>query len=275
MSDINGADRYVVPGLQRGLQLLGQFTRERRELSGAELSRRMDLPRASVFRLLQTLELMGFVERVGDSANYKLGLAVLQLGFEYLSAMELTEHGRPVLEALSAATGLSAHLVVRDGCEVVFVAKAAGQSSLFNSIQVGARLPAHATGLGRILLINQSAASLRELYASTPLTAFTAQTPTSLVQLKKLIDDITMRGYGISQGGFEAGISTIAAPVFDDRHSVTAAISVTVPASRVDETRQAELVAHVQAAATRLSQRLSHSPNGDTSRSRSLEKSAA
>lgn len=275
MSDTAASDRYVVPGLQRGLQLLAQFTRERRELSGAELSRRMDLPRASVFRLLQTLELMGFVERVGDSAHYKLGLAVLQLGFEYLSAMELTEHGRPVLEALSAATGLSAHLVVRDGREVVFVAKAAGQSSLFNSIQVGARLPAHATVLGRILLINQSAANLRELYASTPLTAFTAQTPTTLAQLKKLIDEIAMRGYGVSQGGFDAGISTIGAPVFDDRHSVTAAISVTVPAAKVDETRQAGLIAHVQAAATRLSQRLSHSPQAAPATLPTLEKSTA
>jgi DNA-binding IclR family transcriptional regulator len=275
MSELAASDRYVVPGLQRGLQLLAQFTRERRELSGAELSRRMDLPRASVFRLLQTLELMGFVERVGDSAHYKLGLAVLQLGFEYLAAMELTEHGRPVLEALSAATGLSAHLVVRDGREVVFVAKAAGQSSLFNSIQVGARLPAHATVLGRILLINQSAANLLELYANTPLTAFTQQTPTTLAALKKMVDDIAARGWGISQGGFEAGISTIAAPVFDDRHSVTAAISVTVPSSRVEELRQAELVAHVQAAAARLSQRLSHSPQAKSAPRAILEKSTA
>jgi DNA-binding IclR family transcriptional regulator len=275
MNELAAADRYVVPGLQRGLQLLAQFTRERRELSGAELSRRLDVPRASVFRLLQTLEMMGFVERVGDGAHYKLGLAVLQLGFEYLAAMELTEHGRPVLEALSAATGLSAHLVVRDGREVVFVAKAAGQSSLFNSIQVGARLPAHATVLGRILLINQSAASLRELYVSTPLAAFTPQTPTTLADLKKMIDDIAARGYGISQGGFEAGISTIGAPVFDDRHAVTAAISVTVPASKVDESRQAELIAHVQVAAKRLSQRLSHSPQAAATLAQTLEKSTA
>ena len=65
--------RYTVPALQRGLELLGEFSREGKPLTGAELARRLNLPRASVFRILQTLELMGFVQRVGDSSQYQLG----------------------------------------------------------------------------------------------------------------------------------------------------------------------------------------------------------
>ena len=260
-------DRYVVPGLQRGLQLMAQFSRETPELSGADLSRRLDLPRASVFRLLQTLEHMGFIERVGDSANYKLGIAVLRLGFEYLASLELTELGRPVLESLTAATGLSAHLVVRDAREVVFVAKAMGRASLFNSIQVGARLPAHATVLGRVLLGELTLPDLRELYAGQTLQAFTSQTPTTLARLKQMVDDDKLRGYGISQGGYETGISTIAAPVFDDRHRVTAAVSVTVPANQVNADQLDELVAQVRAGAARLSHRISHLPPDNTSTS--------
>ena len=107
-------DRYTVPGLARGLQLLMQFNRDERELSGAELSRRLGLPRASVFRMLFTLEQSGFLERCPDGVSYKLGLAVLRLGFELLSSMELTEVGRPVIESLRDRSGFSAHLVVRD-----------------------------------------------------------------------------------------------------------------------------------------------------------------
>ena len=260
MSAAQTDDRYLVPALQRGMQLLGQFSRDERELTGAELSRRLDLPRASVFRLLQTLEQMGFVERVGDSASFKLGIAVLRLGFEYLASMELTEHGRPIIEDLCGSTGLSAHLVVRDGREVVFVAKSAGRSLMFNSIQVGARLPAHATALGRVLLADLSLEDLRYLYAGVELTAFTPQTPTTLAALKKLIDADAQRGYGISQGGYEAGISTIAAPVFDDHHKVAAAVSVTVPAQKVEPAALDEYVAQVRQAAMRLSQRISHLP---------------
>ena len=173
MTHEQSGDKYLVPALQRGMQLLGQFSRDKRALTGADLSRRLDLPRASVFRLLRTLEQMGFVERVGDSANYKLGIAVLRLGFEYLASMELTEHGRPIIDDLCGATGLSSRLVVRDGREVVFVAKSAGRSFMFNSIQVGARLSAHATVLGRILLADLSLDDLSHLYAGVALEAFT------------------------------------------------------------------------------------------------------
>ena len=184
MSEDKGDDRYTVPALARGLQLLMSFNRDDRELTGAELSRRLDLPRASVFRMLQTLEQGGFVERVGDGASYKLGLAVLRLGFEYLASMELTEHGRPVIEALRDLCGYSAHVVVRDSREVVFVAKVAGRSAMFHSIQVGARLPAHATVLGRLLLSDLDINGLRHLYPEEPLPAYTARTPTTLAQLR-------------------------------------------------------------------------------------------
>ena len=253
-------DRYQVPALQRGIQLLGQFTRDQRELTGAELSRRLGLPRASVFRLLQTLEQMGFIERVGEGPSYKLGIAVLRLGFEYLASMELTEHGRPILDTLCAATGLSAHLAVRDGREVVVVAKSAGRSVMFNSIQVGARLPAHATVLGRVLLADLTAQQLQDLYAGVALEAYSAQTPTTLDTLKAMIDADAHRGYGVSQGSYDAGISTIAAPVFDDRHHVAAVINVTVSANRIAAATMEPLVAEVCQAASSLSQRLNHVP---------------
>jgi DNA-binding IclR family transcriptional regulator len=253
-------DKYLVPALQRGLELLGQFNRETPELSGADLARKLDLPRASVFRILHTLERSGFVERVGDTTLYKLSIGVLRLGFEYLASMELTEHGRPVIELLRDQSGYSAHLVVRDGRYVVFVSKAAGRSAQFHSIQVGARLPAHATVLGRLLLSDLDMAALSLLYPDTPLPTYTSRTPTTLPQLKSLIDIDREAGYGISQGGFETGITTIAAPVFNDSHEVVAAVSITVPAQQIAPEQIAVLVPQVQQAASQLTQRISHMP---------------
>ncbi len=253
-----GDARYAVPALTRGLQLLMQFSAEERELTGAELARRLNAPRASIFRLLHTLEQLGFVERVGDSSSYRLGLAVLRLGYAYLASIELNEHARPVLDALAAATGYSSHLVVRDGRDVVFVAKTAGRQALFHSIQVGARLPAHATVLGRILLGGLGTAALTALFGPGPLKTFTPQTPASIKKLKVLIDHDRAQGYGISQGGFESGISVIAAPVQDENGKVSAAISITVPAQQIDAARAAPLIAHVRAAAAQLSGRVRH-----------------
>ena len=252
------ADKYTVPALQRGMQLLAQFTRQEPALTGAELSRRLGLPRASVFRILQTLEQMGFVERVGDGPSYKLGIAVLRLGFEFLASMELTEHGRPIIDELANATGLSAHIVVRDGTEVVFVAKAALRNLVYSTIHVGARLPAHATVLGRVLLADLDLQALERLYAGRPLDVFTPKTPATLAALREAALADAARGYGISEGGYETNICTVAAPVFDDHHKVAAAISVTVPGPRVEADQLPVLVQQVQQAAARLTQCISH-----------------
>lgn len=253
-------DRYTVPALARGLQLLMQFNRTERELSGAELSRRLGLPRASVFRMLFTLEQGGFLERAEDGVSYRLGLPVLRLGFELLASMELTEYGRPVIEELRDRCGYSAHIVVRDATEVVFIAKAAGRSALFQSVQVGARLPAHATVLGRLLLADQDMNGLQALYPQEPLHAYTARTPTTLAQLLALIQEDRAKGYGVSMGGFETGISTVAAPVFNERGAVTAAVSIAVPAQRIDDSMLPALVDMVRTAAAQLTERISHLP---------------
>ena len=74
-------DKYIVPGLERGLRLLGEFSGRQRTLSAAELARRLNAPRSTVFRLLATLEFMGFIERT-EGREYRLGMAGLRLGFE-------------------------------------------------------------------------------------------------------------------------------------------------------------------------------------------------
>lgn len=91
-------DKYIVPGLERGLLLLCEFSRKDRTLTAPELARRLKLPRSTIFRLLTTLEAMGFVTRNGN--EYRLGMAVLRLGFEYLASLELTELGQPLLNRL-------------------------------------------------------------------------------------------------------------------------------------------------------------------------------
>jgi DNA-binding IclR family transcriptional regulator len=253
-------ERYTVPALQRGLQVLGLFNRENKQFTGAELAHLLDLPRASVFRILQTLEQGGFIERISDSSRYRLGVAVLRLGFEYLASMEITEHSRPVLDLLRDVTSYAAHLVVRDSKEVVIVAKAPGFAKLFNSIQIGARLPAHATVLGRVLMCKLPHQALTELYENAPLKQYTATTPTNLSDLSVMLRAIAENGYGLSEGGFETSISTIAAPVYGQLGEVTAAVSIAIPSSLIEASQKEFLISHVKNAAQQLTLRLGN-PN--------------
>ena len=192
-----GDSGYKVPGLERGLKILTEFSPREPILGAPELSRRLKIPRTTVFRLLQTLESLGFLERADKDRNYRLGVAVLRLGFEYLSSLELTDLGLPIIEALRDETGLTSHILIRDGRDVVFVAKAQSHTPIFSSVKVnvGTRLPAHATTHGQVLMGDLSLDELRVLYPEPKLHRFTKLTPETIDELYERIRDDAQRGF--------------------------------------------------------------------------------
>ena len=254
-------DRYIVPGLERGLRLLAEFSARDRVLSAADLSRRLNVPRSTVFRLLATLESTGYVERADGGREYRLGLAVLRLGFDYLASLELTELGGPLLNRLRDDIEYPCNLVVRDGRSVVYVAKAAALRPFASNINVGARLPAHATVLGHVLLEDMDLQQLRDLYPEAQLQVYSDSTPRTVEALHELVQQVQQRGYVLHEGFFEASISTIAAPVRDRTGKVAAALGATIPASRLPQEELDRMVGKVRETAGELSRLLGYRPH--------------
>ena len=249
-------DKYIVPGLERGLLLLCEFSRRNRTLTAPELARRLALPRSTIFRLLTTLETMGFVTRSGN--EYRLGMSVLRLGFEYLASLELTELGQPLLARLCDRVNYPSNLVVRDGRSIVYVAKVSPPSVFSNAVNVGTRLPAHATVLGRILLEDLSLAELRELYPEEHLEQHSHCTPKTVMALFDLVQADRQRGFVSGEGFFESAISTVAAPVRDQSGGIVAALGVTIPTAQIGHVNFEELLNQVRRSADELSRLLNY-----------------
>jgi DNA-binding IclR family transcriptional regulator len=261
-----GGSTYLVPGLERGLRILAEFTAREPVLGAPELSKRIGIPRTTTFRLLQTLEALGFLERANSDRHFRLGVAVLRLGFEYLSSLELTDVGTPRLERLRDATGLSTHLLIRDQRDVVFVAKAQTHDPMFSSVKVhvGTRLPAHATVHGQVLMGDLSYDELRQLYPEPQLERFTDRTPATVEELNERVRESAAQGYAVSEASFERGISVVTAPVRDQTRRIVAALTVTVPRSDIGDASEREpLIAAVCSAAVELSTRLNYRPPAD------------
>ncbi|ANB77695.1 IclR family transcriptional regulator [Paraburkholderia phytofirmans OLGA172] len=264
-ADTSSEISYRVPGLERGLKILTEFSPREPVLGAPELSKRLKIPRTTVFRLLQTLESLGFLERADKDRNYRLGVAVLRLGFEYLSSLELTDLGLPIIEALRNDTGLTSHIVIRDGRDVVFVAKAQSHAPIFSSVKVnvGTRLPAHATTHGQVLMGDMTLDDLKKLYPEPELERFTKQTPATIDDLYERVRDDARRGFAISESSFERGISVVSAPVRNDAGRIVAVITTTIPRHEIDASLlDSGLIEKVRRAADELSQRLNYRPKG-------------
>ncbi|HWK62614.1 MAG TPA: IclR family transcriptional regulator [Eoetvoesiella sp.] len=253
-------EKYSVPGLERGLRILSEFSRHTPTLTAPELAKRLDVPRTTVFRLLVTLENLGFVERARNGRDYSLGTAVLKLGFEYLASLSLTELSRPLLERLRDETSYSSNLVIRDGRDIVYIQKVASSSLFTSSVHIGTRLPAHATVLGRVLLSNHSFQELEDLYPEEQLQSYGPHTPPTVKELYKLLRTDKEHGYVLEEGFFENNISTIAAPVYDESGRVAAALGLTVPHIHIPPGDKQALIDKVRATAHDLSLCLNHAP---------------
>jgi DNA-binding IclR family transcriptional regulator len=224
---IEGGERYLVPGLMRGLTILQLFGDDGRILRLADIARQLNVPRSSAFRLVYTLETLGFIERTKDGYGYRLSSRVLSLGFAYLSSTEVVNVAREPLNALNRRTGLGVNLAVRDGTEIVHLIRIPSRGPFTSNLQVGQRRPAHAAPMGRVLLSELSDEELAALYPdNTALRRYTADTATTLDQLRRILARDRARGYVTSLGTYVPSGCSVSAPLRDVSGKIVAAINM-------------------------------------------------
>lgn len=224
---IDNGERYIVPGLKRGLTILQLFGDDGKVLRLADIARQLSVPRSSAFRLVYTLESLGFIERTKDGYGYRLGSRVLSLGFAYLSSAEVANVAREPLNALNRRTGLGVNMAVRDGTEIVHLIRLASRGPFTSNLQVGQRRPAHAAPMGRVLLSELPDEELAALYPDDSLLErFTADTATTLDQLRRMLARDRARGYVISLGTYVPSGCSVSAPVRDVSGKIVAAINM-------------------------------------------------
>jgi len=248
------SDRYTVPGLERGLRLLECFSAAQPVRSAPELARHLGLPRSTVFRLLMTLENTGYLHRCGS--EYRLGLAALRLGYDFLCTQPLAQLADPLLQALCQRLDVTVNLGLQDGTSVVYMLRITPPSAFQGAVRVGSRLPVHACVLGRALLQDMDALQLRRLFASDHLPQFSERTPCTIDQLLHLLQDDRVQGCAIGEGFYEHGISSIATPVRDRAGKIIAALGIAVAFTEITAERMAYWQQQVKAAASELSQHL-------------------
>ena len=228
------ADRYIVPGLARGLHLLQCFTPERQRLSLGDMAGALGVTRSAMFRIAYTLADLGFLAHDAQSHTYALGPAVVRLGYGYLAARELVEVATPVLERLRDKTGWSAHLGALEGRDVLYLLRAPARRGAASIVHVGSRLPAHATSMGRVLLAWLPEDALAALYKTVKPAGVTARTATTLRALAAQAKTDRARGFVAQAGDFETAIASIAAPVRDLSGKAVAAINISAARTVLD-----------------------------------------
>jgi len=224
--------RYYIESLGRGLQILEVFSEASPSLSLTEITSIVKLDKSTVFRCVHTLESLGYLERDPETKRYRPGLKVLRLGFSALNSLEMAQVARPYLRVLSAECGETTNMTVRDGAEIVYVARNKTQQIISVNLQPGSRLPVYCTSMGKAQLIELSRQELYDLLGEGPYPKMGTNTITTLDALVAELDKVRRQGYAINDEELTAGLRSVAAPVRNRDGEVAAAVNVSTPSAR-------------------------------------------
>lgn len=215
--------------LERGLAVLQTFSRLHPQLTVSDAARLTGINRASARRILLTLERLGHVRQ--DDRYFSLTPNVLKLGWSYFASLGIDEVAQPILRDLTRRVDEACSLATLDGAHIVYVAREYGQHHMAVAASIGARLPAHATAAGQVLLSHLPAEEVRGALDGR-LHRYTEHTVTDLDALSSRLEEAAGQGWALADQELELGLRAIAAPVRGADGRPVAAMSVSTNAAR-------------------------------------------
>ncbi len=224
-------ETYLVPALQRGLQIIEMFSGKNQVLTINDFAEQLGVSVFTINRTVITLSQLNYLHKI-ERNSYELGPMVLSNGFTYLASREIVEVAAPHLLDLRDESSASCHLAIRDGIQAIYLYRAPSHQRLTVNVPIGSRFPCHTVAAGRSLLTGLGEDKLTELFAGVALDRHGPPAPTSLPLLRQIIAEDRNRGYSVNRSDFA---TAIAVPISNYAGQVIAAINVSAPDTLMGE----------------------------------------
>jgi DNA-binding IclR family transcriptional regulator len=250
---------YSIQTVEHALDVLEQFLENGNELGVTELSKRLNLQKNNVFRLLATLESRNYIEQDKCSEVYRLGPKNIELGMVAVKRMQLHRQSKPVLEALARDCGETSDLAILRESHVFYLDAAECNNPVRVVPRMGIMLPVYCTAAGKVLLASATDTEQKAYFGAEVFRRITPNTITDQNELIKQLGNIASQDYAVEDEELNMDVRGIAAPIRDYAGRVVGAISIFGPTVRFGKARMNdELIPLAKRAAGEISQRLGY-----------------
>lgn len=247
-----------VQSINRAFGVLEQLSTAKDGLSLTDIAERTGLSKSTAHRIVGSLAAGGYVLREEGTGRYTLGLKLIEIVSYYINSLELQTEARPYLWQLTSELNLTAHLGILEGSDVRYIEKLDLLPGLRLYSQIGLRVPASCSSLGKCLLSGLSGGQLSDVLGPGPFPRYTDRTITDAAKLTEELHRVRARGYAVDDGEFEEDHRCIGAPIYDYRGDVIAAVSASGTWAAIPLRRVPEVAARVQGTADSISRRLGY-----------------
>ena len=247
----------TIQSLDRGLKLLEAIGRSGTPVALNDLRSALDIDRSSIFRLLLTLENRGFLERDDATRKYRLGGKILELSGKLYEGLKITDIARPFLEELTRKTKESSHIAIYSNRRSLLIDKEDSSEVIFVNMDVGRSEPLHCTALGKALLLQFPEKKIRAVLKGDR-ERYTGNTITDAGKFITELEKVKKKGYAVDNEEYRPGVRCLAAPVYDNKGKIVAAIGISGPVSRINSARLGKLGKTVKETARRISRQMGY-----------------
>lgn len=251
------SDHDHIQSIQRAVAVLRCFSEREPELGVMTLSRRLNLHKSTVSRILTTLQAEGLVSQNPETDRYRLGVGLVSLAGVALGRLSVRRVALPYLERLTMQTQETVSVITRDGRECVNIGFSSSPQPLRHVSWIGRRSPLHCTASGKLFLTYMEAAE-RDEYLEVDLERFTAHTITSAETLGHQFKALEIQPYCVVADEFQDGLTEVAAPLFDHTGQMVGALVLQGPTFRVGDRPMEEIVRPLVEAAQSVSAELGY-----------------
>jgi len=225
----------TVQSVDRALLILDILQESPKGLGVTELSSKLEVSKSTVHRLLMSLLAKGYVKQDDENKKYSLGLKLIDLSQTVSDNLDIRKLASKHLSDLAIITGETAHLVIRENNEIVYIDKIESSETIRMFSNIGKRAPMHCTGVGKAMLAFLPEEKINQILEEKGMQKFTDKTITDKTTMLEHLKGIRSRGYSFDDEEHELGIKCAAAPIFNYKGEVIAGISVAGPLMRVND----------------------------------------
>jgi len=251
---MTNSNPYQIKVLEKVIRILDLFDEKGKELTPVEICESLSLNKSTAFRIINILSEANYLERDSLTSKYRLGFKLQYLGSLVEGRSEIKNLAHPFLEELKEKCDETVHLVVLDHGEAFYLDKLEGERAIRVVTKVALRLPAHCSGVGKVLLASLPDETVNKIIQEKGFKRFTNNTIIDLKTLMVELARIRKQGYAIDNEEIELGLKCIAAPLKNSAGETIAAISISGPRERFNSAQMKRLIPLVKNASERISE---------------------
>ncbi|MFQ2909640.1 DNA-binding transcriptional regulator KdgR [Aeromonas allosaccharophila] len=235
-----------------------QALSEQKDIGVTELSQRIMMSKSTVYRFLQTMKTLGYVNQEGETDKYTLSLKLFELGGRALEHQDLIQIADVQMHRLGKLTKETLHLGALDENSVVYLHKIDSEYNLRMYSRIGRRCPLYSTALGKVMMAWLPEEEVRIMLAGVTFERFTEHTLANVDALLAELVQVREQGYAEDNEENENGLRCFGVPIYNRMGRIITGLSLSLPIVRFEESKRAELVSLLHEAAARISAELGY-----------------